>query len=101
MTLSGDVEVTGSGYRPEGELRADGHVLDEGPLLEEVCALIGAGSLANDAVLQQDDGEWRIQGDPTEAAFLVAEAKIEGLAEARRRASRAWARSRSRPSASS
>jgi calcium-translocating P-type ATPase len=40
--------------------------------------------LANDAVLQQLDGEWTIQGDPTEAAFLVAEAKVEGLPEARR-----------------
>jgi P-type Ca2+ transporter type 2C len=84
VTPSGDVEVTGSGYRPQGELRADGHVLGEGALLEEVRVLIGAGSLANDAVLVQDHGEWRIQGDPTEAAFLVVEAKIEGLAETRR-----------------
>jgi magnesium-transporting ATPase (P-type) len=84
VTPSGDVEVTGSGYRPEGELRADGHILGDGPLLQEVRALIGAGCLANDAVLEQDHGEWRIQGDPTEASFLVAEAKIEGLAEARR-----------------
>jgi P-type Ca2+ transporter type 2C len=84
VTPSGDVEVTGSGYRPEGELRASGHVLGEGPLLEEVRVVIGAGSLANDAVLRQVDGEWRIQGDPTEAAFLVAEAKIAGLAQARR-----------------
>jgi P-type Ca2+ transporter type 2C len=84
VTPSGDVEVTGTGYRPEGELRDNGQALAEGPLLEEVRALIGAGSLANDAVLQQVDGEWRIQGDPTEAAFLVAEAKIAGLAEARR-----------------
>jgi magnesium-transporting ATPase (P-type) len=84
VTPSGDVEVTGSGYRPEGELRAGGHVLSEGALLEEVRDVIGAGSLANDAVLEHDHGEWRIQGDPTEAAFLVAEAKIAGLAEARR-----------------
>ena len=83
-TPSGQVELTGSGYRPDGELRTDGHRLVEGPLLEEVRVLIGAGSLANDAVLYHDDGEWRIQGDPTEASFLVAEAKMEGLAEARR-----------------
>ena len=83
VTPSGDVEMTGSGYRPDGDLRADGRTLVEGPLFQEVRTLIGAGSLANDAVLEQDHGEWRIHGDPTEAAFLVAEAKIEGLAEAR------------------
>ena len=41
------------------------------------------GSLANDAVLREDGGEWTVQGDPTEAAFLVAEAKL-GATEARR-----------------
>ena len=41
-----------------------------------------------------------IQGDPTEAAFLVAEAKIAGLHEARESASSGSARCRSPPSAS-
>jgi P-type Ca2+ transporter type 2C len=80
---SGEVEVTGSGYRPEGELRVDGRALDDPVLLEEVRAVLSAGSLANDAVLREEAGEWRVQGDPTEAAFLVAEAKVEGLSESR------------------
>ena len=84
VTASGEVTVTGSGYRPEGELRVDGRALAEGPLLDEVRALLGAGSLANDAVLQEAGGEWTIQGDPTEAAFLVAEAKVAGLTQTRR-----------------
>ena len=84
VTGSGEVDVTGSGYRPEGELRVDGRPLDDPVLLDEVRAVLTAGSLANDAVLREEDGEWTIQGDPTEAAFLVAEAKVEGLAEARR-----------------
>ena len=46
--------------------------------------MLAGGSLANDAALREQDGEWTIQGDPTEAAFLVAEAKVEGLAESRR-----------------
>ena len=83
VTGSGEVDVTGSGYRPEGELRVDGRPLDDPVLLEEVRAVLAAGSLANDAVLREDGGVWTIQGDPTEAAFLVAEAKIEGLHEAR------------------
>jgi potassium/sodium efflux P-type ATPase len=81
VTASGEVDVTGSGYRPDGELRAVRGVLDEA-LLDEVRAVIGGGSLANDAVLRNEAGEWTIQGDPTEAAFLVAEAKIAGLHEA-------------------
>ena len=84
VTGSGEVDVTGSGYRPEGDLRADGRPLDDPVLLDEVRAVLTAGSLANDAVLRQEGGEWTIQGDPTEAAFLVAEAKVEGLTKARR-----------------
>ncbi|MGZ4422788.1 MAG: cation-translocating P-type ATPase, partial [Gaiellaceae bacterium] len=83
VTGSGEADVTGSGYRPEGELRVDGRPLDDPVLLEEVRAVLAAGSLANNAVLREDSGVWTIQGDPTEAAFLVAEAKIEGLHEAR------------------
>ena len=83
VTPSGSVTVTGSGYRPDGELLVDGRPLQDPTLLDEVRFVLGGGSLANDAVLRQEDGEWTIQGDPTEAAFLVAEAKI-GLTEERR-----------------
>ena len=84
VTGSGEVDITGSGYRPKGELRIDGHPLENPVLLDEVSAVLAGGSLANDAVLREEDGEWAIQGDPTEAAFLVAEAKIEGLHAARK-----------------
>jgi potassium/sodium efflux P-type ATPase len=83
VTASGEVDVTGSGYRPEGGLAVDGALLDDPVVVDEVRAVLAGGSLANDAVLRNDDGHWTIQGDPTEAAFLVAEAKI-GLTEARR-----------------
>jgi potassium/sodium efflux P-type ATPase len=84
VTASGEVQVTGSGYRPEGELLVDGRPLDRDPvLLDEVRAVLVGGSLANDAVLREDGGEWTIQGDPTDAAFLVAEAKMAGLHEER------------------
>src|SRR5918992_3006929 len=82
VTRSGEVEVTGIGYRPEGEIRIDDAPISDGPLLDEVRVVLGAGSLANDAVLRHDDGEWTIQGDPTDAAFLVAERKL-GITEQR------------------
>jgi Ca2+-transporting ATPase len=83
VTGSGEVDVTGSGYRPEGELLVDGRPRDDPLLLGEVRFVIGGGSLANDAVLREADGDWTIQGDPTDAAFLAAEGKITGLTEAR------------------
>src|SRR5690606_35146707 len=54
-------------------------------LFDEVRFVLTGGSLANDAVLYEEDGEWSIHGDPTEAAFLVAEAKVDGLPELRER----------------
>jgi potassium/sodium efflux P-type ATPase len=83
VTPSGQVEVTGSGYRPEGKLLADGREVDDETLVDEVRYLFAGGSLPNDAVLEDEGGEWKVQGDPTEAAFLVAEAKL-GVTEARR-----------------
>lgn len=84
VTGSGEVDVTGSGYAPEGELRTNGERLPDGPLRDEVMAVLAGGSLANDALLEQaPDGGWTIHGDPTEAAFLVAEAKVDGLTDVR------------------
>jgi P-type Ca2+ transporter type 2C len=83
VTRSGEVTVTGIGYRPEGEVRAGDRPLEDGLLAEEVRAVLGGGSLANDAVLAEEDGQWTIQGDPTDGAFLVAERKL-GITERRR-----------------
>lgn len=85
VTASGEVDLDGVGYVPVGSVHVDGTPLDrEGPLFTEVHAVLAAGSAANDAVLRQDDaGGWAIQGDPTDAAFLVAERKL-GTYEARR-----------------
>ncbi len=83
VTPSGEAGVSGSGFRPDGELHVDGRPLDDPALLDEVRFVLAGGSLANDAVLRHDGGEWTVQGDPTEAAFLVAEAKVGGLPDAR------------------
>ncbi len=76
ITPSGEVEVTGVGYAPVGELQTGGQPVTDERLLDEVRFVIGGGSLANNAVLRSEGGVWTIQGDPTEAAFLVAEAKM-------------------------
>ena len=67
-------EVTGGGYEPKGELRLDGNVIKvpEHPALAE-CLL--AGVLCNESQLVREDGRLKVQGDPTEAALLVAAEK--------------------------
>ncbi|QTX06179.1 cation-translocating P-type ATPase [Agromyces archimandritae] len=81
VTASGTVELGGVGYRPVGSATVGGRPLEAGPLREEAELVLGAGSLANDAQLAEVDGTWRIEGDPTEAAFLVAARKLDGVPE--------------------
>jgi P-type Ca2+ transporter type 2C len=78
MTASGSTDVTGVGYVPEGRVVEDqGRAPVAGPLLAEDIVVLSGGSLAGDAALQRTAaGEWAIHGDPTEAAFLVAERKL-------------------------
>ncbi|WP_369375707.1 cation-translocating P-type ATPase [Promicromonospora sp. Populi] len=82
VTASGEVSLTGVGYRPDGEARTGpddaGLPLTDEQLVREAAMLLGGGSLANDAQLIERDGEWTVQGDPTEAAFLVAAHKLTG-----------------------
>lgn len=84
-TLSGSTEVSGVGYAPEGEIHQAGEPLSQGPMHAEHVVVLSGGSLAGNADLSQTaDGTWQIQGDPTEAAFLVAERKL-GVHERRSR----------------
>jgi magnesium-transporting ATPase (P-type) len=82
ITPSGEVDVTGAGYAPEGEVLVGEEPLGVGVLHEEVRLVLTGGGLANDAVLRREDGAWVVHGDPTEGAFLVAAAKL-GLTDPR------------------
>ncbi len=73
------VEVTGSGYKPEGEFRVGGQKVDL-ESLPAVRTALWVGALNNDAQLERLEGEngnsgFRIIGDPTEGSILVAAAK--------------------------
>jgi|GEM_PF-2225914 len=85
VTISGSTRITGVGYAPEGRVEHEGAELPAGPLREEQIVTLSGGSLAGDAELHQGEGgAWEIHGDPTEAAFLVAERKL-GVSERRER----------------
>ena len=63
--------VSGSGYTPEGEFSQSQQTINPQayPALIEC---LKAGLLCNDARLLSDHQQWQIEGDPTEAALLVA-----------------------------
>lgn len=69
-----EYEVTGGGYAPDGRILLDGKQArprDGEPLH----ATLRIGALANRADVEEHAGEWRIHGDPTEAALLVLACK--------------------------
>jgi Ca2+-transporting ATPase len=77
VTASGRVRFDGSGYSPDGEVRRqDGGAIDAALEAELECALIVADR-ANNAIVQEREGRWSVQGDPTEGALLVAARKAE------------------------
>jgi magnesium-transporting ATPase (P-type) len=66
--------VSGVGYEPHGEFLVGGRHVNVADY-PAVAELLRAGLLCNDASLDQRDGQWRITGDPTEAALVVAARK--------------------------
>jgi magnesium-transporting ATPase (P-type) len=76
-TASGTSDISGVGYAPDGQVAHGGKPLRTGALFDENVTVLGGGSLAGNANLRQTEGgDWEVQGDPTEAAFLVAELKL-------------------------
>ncbi|MGQ9594095.1 MAG: cation-translocating P-type ATPase [Anaerolineae bacterium] len=73
------LNVTGEGYRPEGQFQEDGRPV-EPEAYPGLMLMLKAALLCNDAVLERAEREgnspqWQIVGDPTEGALVVAAAK--------------------------
>jgi Ca2+-transporting ATPase len=75
VTASGRVAFEGSGYAPDGAIRPEGGGPIEGPLRLELERALAVADRANNATVQERDGQWSVQGDPTEGALLVAARK--------------------------
>ena len=82
VTASGRVSLAGTGYVPEGEVTRNGGGQIDGPLRLELDRVLAAADRANNAVLQEHDGRWKVEGDPTEGALVVAARKAGLEAEA-------------------
>jgi Ca2+-transporting ATPase len=82
LVAGSTVKVTGAGYEPTGEFSTD----NGEPPRQALEALLTAATLASDAQLRPpgsgasggEEGKrgWRLQGDPTEGALVVAAAKL-------------------------
>ncbi|WP_018865311.1 cation-transporting P-type ATPase [Thioalkalivibrio sp. ARh3] len=73
-TADAEYQVSGVGYVPQGCFSLDQQEVeaDEQPVLQEV---LRAGLLCNDAQVFEREGEWVMEGDPTEGALVVAARK--------------------------
>jgi len=73
-TNNSTFRVSGDGYTPIGDFHLHGKKasLDEFP---EISALLVPCAVCNDAVLQQQQGQWAILGDPTEGALVTLAGK--------------------------
>lgn len=68
--IEGDFEISGQGYDPHGSIYHAGKEVDA----ESFSSFFRTGlaaALCNDSHLLQQNGDWQLQGDPTEAALLT------------------------------
>jgi len=77
VTKDHTYDVSGTGYKPEGEITRDGEPvsLESNDTLND---LIIAGHEANETVLNHEDDKWTINGEPTDGAFLTLFRKATG-----------------------
>ena len=81
VTSNGLIDVGGSGYIPEGEVSQGGKPLAQDSAVRTAATrALRAAALVNDAALTESEGRWKVEGDPTEGALIVAARKL-GLAE--------------------
>jgi Ca2+-transporting ATPase len=75
VTASGRVNLSGTGYSPDGEIASAGGGEIGDALRSELRCALTVGDRANNSVLQEREGRWIVQGDPTEGALVVAARK--------------------------
>ena len=83
ITAAGTTRISGVGYGPDGDLtlpdisaQTQASALTDA--LTELGQLLRCGALAGNASVHQSaDGAWCIDGDPTDAAFVVAQTKLQ------------------------
>jgi Ca2+-transporting ATPase len=67
-------EISGIGYEPVGSISHESQLVDMSTCTE-LEQTLRIGMLCNESNLYQEDGEYRIDGDPTEGALIVSAIK--------------------------
>ncbi len=67
-------EISGIGYEPQGAITHDGQPVDMSSC-DDLQRTLRIGMLCNEANLYQENGAYRIDGDPTEGALIVSAIK--------------------------
>jgi calcium-translocating P-type ATPase len=72
-TADSEYQITGNGYASTGEVKKDGKPAGKNAVLEQLGRV---AMLCNDAELFQQEGVWKVEGDPTEGALYPFAAKL-------------------------
>src|SRR6185436_5751428 len=69
--------VSGAGYAPQGSFAKDGATLTDPRAEADLMEALAVGAWCNNARVAPDPkgGGWRVNGDPTEGALIVAARK--------------------------
>ncbi len=70
-----EIDVSGVGYKPEGNLQIDGKDISQKEI-DPIIPFLKTSFFCNDSKLAMDEGKYSIIGDPTEGALLVLAKKI-------------------------
>ena len=76
VTRAGHYEVSGTGYQPEGKITRD----DQETALDQhadLRALVEVMALCNDSEIAEEDGQWKLTGEPTEGALRTLARKAD------------------------
>jgi magnesium-transporting ATPase (P-type) len=84
ITRGGLFKVSGTGYEPEGDITLEGKTA---PLAQHdhLHALIEVVAVANDTHVAEEDGHWKVTGEPTEGALRTLAHKAGFDADAHER----------------
>jgi magnesium-transporting ATPase (P-type) len=78
VTAGGRYAAHGLGYAPEGRLVTEAGQPAALPEHPDLAALLRSAAACVDARVEQQDGQWRVVGQPTEGALRVLVAKAGG-----------------------
>src|SRR3989339_1613000 len=76
-----EYQVLGNGYQPEGEIRLKEEPVAEAPFATPLYECLKAGLLCNDSQIVKKSSLYEAEGDPTEAALLVAAGQIKPFSQ--------------------